>query len=72
MGIGISTFTEIVGAGPSHTFDILGIKMFDSCEIRIHPTGKVIARLARSRKGRDTRRRTRRSLRKSSASPKDI
>ncbi len=24
MGIGISTFTEIVGAGPSHTFDILG------------------------------------------------
>src|SRR5262245_35366953 len=23
MGIGLSTFTEIVGAGPSHTFDIL-------------------------------------------------
>jgi aerobic carbon-monoxide dehydrogenase large subunit len=45
MGIGISTFTEIVGAGPSHTFDILGIKMFDSCEIRIHPTGSVIARI---------------------------
>ncbi len=45
MGIGISTFTEIVGAGPSHTFDIMGIKMFDSAEIRIHPTGKVIARL---------------------------
>lgn len=45
MGIGISTFTEIVGAGPSHTFDILGIKMFDSCDIRIHPTGKVIARI---------------------------
>jgi carbon-monoxide dehydrogenase large subunit len=45
MGIGISTFTEIVGAGPSHTFDILGIKMFDSCEIRVHPTGSVIARI---------------------------
>ncbi len=45
MGIGISSFTEIVGAGPSHTFDILGIKMFDSCEIRIHPTGSAIARL---------------------------
>ena len=30
MGIGISCFTEIVGAGPSHDFDILGIKMFDS------------------------------------------
>jgi len=45
MGIGISSFTEIVGAGPSHTFDILGIKMFDSCEIRVHPTGKVLARI---------------------------
>ncbi|HEY3109872.1 MAG TPA: aerobic carbon-monoxide dehydrogenase large subunit [Chloroflexota bacterium] len=45
MGIGISTFTEIVGAGPSHTFDILGIKMFDSAEIRIHPTGSAIVRI---------------------------
>src|SRR6186997_1476448 len=45
MGIGISSFTEIVGAGPSHSFDILGLKMFDSCEIRVHPTGKVLARL---------------------------
>ena len=45
MGIGISSFTEIVGAGPSHDFDIIGIKMFDSCEIRVHPTGKVIARI---------------------------
>jgi carbon-monoxide dehydrogenase large subunit len=45
MGIGISSFTEIVGAGPSHTFDILGIKMFDSCEIRVHPTGSAVARL---------------------------
>jgi carbon-monoxide dehydrogenase large subunit len=45
MGIGISTFTEIVGAGPSHTFDILGIKMFDSAEIRVHPTGSAIVRI---------------------------
>ena len=45
MGIGISSFTEIVGAGPSHTFDILGIKMFDSCEIRVHPTGSATARI---------------------------
>jgi carbon-monoxide dehydrogenase large subunit len=45
MGIGISSFTEVVGAGPSRDFDILGIKMFDSCEIRIHPTGKAIARI---------------------------
>ncbi len=45
MGIGISSFTEIVGAGPSHTFDIIGIKMFDSAEIRVHPTGSAIVRL---------------------------
>ncbi len=51
VGIGISTFTEIVGAGPSNTFDILGIKMFDSCEIRIHPTGKAIARLGARHQG---------------------
>src|SRR4026208_1057412 len=34
MGIGISSFTEIVGGGPSKNFDILGLKMFGSCEIR--------------------------------------
>jgi carbon-monoxide dehydrogenase large subunit len=44
MGIGVSTFTEIVGAGPGKHFDILGIKMFDSAEIRIHPTGSGIVR----------------------------
>jgi aerobic carbon-monoxide dehydrogenase large subunit len=51
MGIGISSFTEIVGAGPSKHFDILGIKMFDSCEIRIHPTGKAIARFGTKSQG---------------------
>jgi carbon-monoxide dehydrogenase large subunit len=51
MGIGISSFTEIVGAGPSKTFDILGIKMFDSAEIRIHPTGKAIARFGTKSQG---------------------
>jgi len=51
MGIGISSFTEIVGAGPSKPFDILGIKMFDSAEIRIHPTGKVIARFGTKSQG---------------------
>jgi aerobic carbon-monoxide dehydrogenase large subunit len=51
MGIGISSFTEIVGAGPGHTFDIVGIKMFDSCEIRIHPTGKAIARMGTKAQG---------------------
>jgi carbon-monoxide dehydrogenase large subunit len=51
MGIGICSFTEIVGAGPSKHFDILGIKMFDSCEIRIHPTGKAIARFGTKSQG---------------------
>jgi carbon-monoxide dehydrogenase large subunit len=51
MGIGISTFTEIVGAGPSKQFDILGIKMFDSCELRVHPTGKAIARFGTKSQG---------------------
>ena len=45
MGIGLCHFTEIVGAGPVKNCDILGMGMFDSCEIRIHPTGSAIARL---------------------------
>jgi carbon-monoxide dehydrogenase large subunit len=51
MGIGISSFVEIVGAGPSKHFDILGIKMFDSCEIRVHPTGKATARFGTKSQG---------------------
>jgi aerobic carbon-monoxide dehydrogenase large subunit len=51
MGIGISTFTEIVGAGPGKQFDILGIKMFDSAEIRIHPTGSGIVRAGTRHQG---------------------
>ena len=51
MGIGISFFTEIVGAGPSRACDILGIAMFDSAEIRIHPTGSIIARLGTKSQG---------------------
>ena len=51
MGIGISSFTESVGAGPSKDFDILGIKMFDSAEIRVHPTGKAIARFGTKSQG---------------------
>ncbi len=51
MGIGISSFTEVVGAGNSKHFDILGLKMFDSCEIRIHPTGKAIARFGTKSQG---------------------
>ncbi len=51
MGIGLSTFTEIVGAGPTKVCDILGIGLFDSCEIRVHPTGSVIARLGTMSQG---------------------
>jgi hypothetical protein len=43
-GIGVSFFTEIVGAGPIKNCDILGLGVFDSCEIRVHPTGSAIAR----------------------------
>jgi aerobic carbon-monoxide dehydrogenase large subunit len=45
IGIGIASFTEVVGAGNSKDFDILGIKMFDSAELRVHPTGKAILKL---------------------------
>ena len=30
---------------PTQTCDILGVGMFDSAEIRVHPTGSVIARM---------------------------
>jgi aerobic carbon-monoxide dehydrogenase large subunit len=45
MGIGFSTFTEIVGAGPGKKCHIAGIEMFDSAELRLHPTGKAILKL---------------------------
>jgi len=51
MGIGVSFFTEVVGAGPTRVCDILGIGMFDSCEIRVHPTGAAIARLGTKSQG---------------------
>ncbi len=45
IGIGIASFTEVVGAGNSRTYDIAGLKMIDSAELRIHPTGKAILKL---------------------------
>ena len=45
VGIGIAHFTEAVGAGPAHTYDIAGLKMIDSAELRVHPTGKAILKL---------------------------
>ncbi|HEX7658548.1 MAG TPA: aerobic carbon-monoxide dehydrogenase large subunit [Pseudonocardiaceae bacterium] len=46
MGIGVSTFTEAVGAGPRKHMDILGLGMNDGCELRVHPTGKAVVRLS--------------------------
>lgn len=45
IGVGIASFTEVVGAGHGDDYDILGLKMFDSAELRIHPTGKAILKL---------------------------
>ncbi|MFV2195300.1 aerobic carbon-monoxide dehydrogenase large subunit [Nocardiopsis sp. LOL_012] len=46
MGIGLSFFTEAVGAGPRKDMDILGLGMADGCELRVHPTGKAVVRLS--------------------------
>ncbi len=51
LGIGISTMTEPLGAGNSREYDILGIKMFDSAELRIHMTGKAILRTGAKSQG---------------------
>src|SRR5438067_886235 len=45
MGIGVASFTEVVGAGPGKQYDIAGLRMFDSAELRVHPTGKAILKL---------------------------
>src|ERR1035437_5022089 len=45
MGIGVASFTEVVGAGKGKDYDIAGLRMFDSAELRIHPTGKGILKL---------------------------
>ena len=45
-GIGVASFTEIVGAGPHKDYDILGLSMNDGAELRIHPTGKAILKIS--------------------------
>jgi aerobic carbon-monoxide dehydrogenase large subunit len=42
MGIGVSFFTEGVGAGPRKHMDILGLGMADGADLRVHPTGKAV------------------------------
>ena len=46
MGIGVSFFTEAVGAGPRKHMDILGFGMADGAELRVHPTGSAVLRLS--------------------------
>jgi len=46
MGIGVSFFTETVGAGPRAQMDIAGLGMADGAELRVHPTGKAVVRLS--------------------------
>jgi carbon-monoxide dehydrogenase large subunit len=45
IGIGLASFTEVVGAGHGKDYDIAGLRMFDSAELRVHPTGKAILKL---------------------------
>jgi carbon-monoxide dehydrogenase large subunit len=41
MGIGISFFTEAVGAGPRKHMDMVGLAMNDGAALRVSPTGKA-------------------------------
>jgi aerobic carbon-monoxide dehydrogenase large subunit len=45
IGIGVAAFTEVVGAGKGTEYDIAGLRMFDSAELRMHPTGKAVLKL---------------------------
>ncbi len=51
LWIGLASFTEVVGAGPGRTYDIAGLRMFDSAELRVHPTGKAILKLGTKSQG---------------------
>ena len=51
LGLGISTMTEPLGAGNSREYDILGIKMFDSADLKVHMTGKAILRTGAKTQG---------------------
>ena len=46
MGIGVSCFTEAVGAGPRKDMDIAGLGMADGAELQVYPTGTAVLRVA--------------------------
>jgi carbon-monoxide dehydrogenase large subunit len=51
MGIGVSFFTEAVGAGPRRDMDIMGLAMTDGAELRIHPTGTAVLSVSSQSQG---------------------
>jgi carbon-monoxide dehydrogenase large subunit len=51
LGLGISTMAEPLGAGNSREYDIIGIKMFDSAELRVHPSGKAVLKIGSKTQG---------------------
>jgi aerobic carbon-monoxide dehydrogenase large subunit len=51
MGIGVSFFTEGVGAGPRKHMDILGMSMNDGADLRVHPSGKAMVSLSAQTQG---------------------
>ncbi len=46
LGIGLSVFTEAVGAGPRKHMDILGLGMADGADLQVYPTGKAVLRIS--------------------------
>ncbi len=46
IGIGVASFTEVVGAGHGAEYQIAGLRMNDGAELRIHPTGKAVLKLS--------------------------
>jgi carbon-monoxide dehydrogenase large subunit len=51
MGIGVSFFTEGVGAGPRKHMDILGLAMNDGADLRVHPSGKAVISISAQTQG---------------------
>jgi carbon-monoxide dehydrogenase large subunit len=51
MGIGVSFFTEGVGAGPRAHMDILGLGMADGADLRVHPTGTAVLSISAQTQG---------------------
>jgi carbon-monoxide dehydrogenase large subunit len=45
IGVGLASFTEVVGAGHGADYQIAGLRMNDGAELRIHPTGKAVLKL---------------------------